>query len=208
VRSAINSFIVDMGITFEAIGKPRPWPRLASGSASMARTLMPRRANHFARKAERVVFPTPPLPLTAIFNLPSPSSPPLNPSPPSSLQASHLEEVDGEFMWKDLKLPTDGSSQFLSTCRPACRSRLQCPPQAGSGGWMYGRESSPREQFLIALPKDDLYGDARQHPEAHPHVPILHGSPSQVTGTCSVQFCVPPKGRQERISSAPLEASK
>jgi hypothetical protein len=48
---------------------PSANPRLLSGSASTAYTLKPSFLKSFARFAETVVFPTPPLPDTAIFTI-------------------------------------------------------------------------------------------------------------------------------------------
>src|SRR5208282_652387 len=72
VRSATSSFIWLRGTMLSGSGTPRARARLASGSASTASTFLPWSLKYLISRAARVVLPTPPLPLMAIFmyNLP------------------------------------------------------------------------------------------------------------------------------------------
>ena len=71
VLSEINFLISDIGTieSYTSFGNPNAKPRLASGSASTATTLYPSSANILDNIEEKVVFPTPPLPVIAIFIL-------------------------------------------------------------------------------------------------------------------------------------------
>ena len=74
VRSSTSLRILDIGTISSSSSseKPSARPRFASGSASAARTGLPSSAYILASVAANVVFPTPPLPVIAIFIILSP----------------------------------------------------------------------------------------------------------------------------------------
>ena len=67
VLSKIRSFISEMGVIFSESEMPRAAAKFASGSASIARTCFPCSSRVRAKRAAKVVLPTPPLPLIASF---------------------------------------------------------------------------------------------------------------------------------------------
>src|SRR4030043_2007766 len=69
VLSSIMEVIEAMGesLARASLGRPMAADKLGSGSASMARTFLPRCAKILAMTPARVVFPTPPFPEIAIF---------------------------------------------------------------------------------------------------------------------------------------------
>ena len=71
VRSSTSLRILEIGTIESSVSssKPNARPRFASGSTSAASTGLPSAAYNLASVAAKVVLPTPPFPVTAIFIL-------------------------------------------------------------------------------------------------------------------------------------------